>query len=99
MNDPTRCWKPKNGTRFFVDAGLRVPEDFAVAILDLHPAYEPTDLWAGIEQCYTECGRATADLLISRMRNNDRGLPEVCPLVLLQGRWVPGRSFPEAGTK
>jgi LacI family transcriptional regulator len=86
-----------SAARQIVSAGLRVPEDFAVAVLGLHPAMEHSDLWAGIDQCFAEGGRATADVLISRMRNNDLGLPEVCPLVLLQGRWVPGRSFPEAG--
>jgi len=80
-----------------VHSGLRVPGDFAVAVLDLHTAYEPPGLWAGIDQCFAEGGRITADILISRIRNNDHGLPEISPVVMMPGRWVPGKSFPEAG--
>jgi LacI family transcriptional regulator len=76
-------------------AGPRVPEDFFIAVLDVNPGSASSGAWAGIDQCYAECGRAAADLLISRMRDNAIGLPKICPIVMLAGCWVPGKSFPQ----
>jgi LacI family transcriptional regulator len=73
-------------------AGQRVPQDIAVAgttILDV------PQITAGIDQNPTEIGRVAVLVLISLLRDHDRGIPFLRREVLIEGKWVDGRSLPD----
>lgn len=71
-------------------AGYKVPDDVGLAqfsVLD-------SEADAGIDQCSEEIGRAAVQLLISLINHNERGIPEVCRELLIDGRWVNGKTLP-----
>jgi DNA-binding LacI/PurR family transcriptional regulator len=70
--------------------GYRVPEDIAMATMSVLDG----GVDAGIDQQSHAIGRAAAEVLCSRIRNHDRGLPATCRETLLEGRWRHGASLP-----
>ena len=70
--------------------GCKVPEDIGLATFSILDG--STD--AGIDQQSQEIGRAAAQMLISLINHNERGIPEVCRELLIDGRWVDGRTLP-----
>jgi LacI family transcriptional regulator len=71
-------------------AGYRVPQDVAVAALSVLDGNAD----AGIDQNSEEIGRAAVQLLISLIHHNERGIPEVCRELLVEGRWQDGSTLP-----
>lgn len=71
-------------------AGYRVPKDVALAALSILDGNAD----AGIDQNSTEIGRAAVQLLITLINHNERGIPKVCRELLIEGRWVDGKSLP-----
>ncbi|MCE0484120.1 MAG: LacI family transcriptional regulator [Methylacidiphilales bacterium] len=70
-------------------AGLRVPQDVAVA----HLAIEDDVLdWAGIYANKREMGRLAADKLISLITSRQFGIPAIASTTLVPGIWSPGRT-------
>jgi DNA-binding LacI/PurR family transcriptional regulator len=78
------------------EIGVRVPEDLGVALLSLHPGWEERfpeiEGLAGIDQRLELCGGVAVDLLVSRISQNELGLPAEPVLALTEGVWLPGGS-------
>jgi LacI family transcriptional regulator len=70
--------------------GYRVPRDIGLAVTSVLDA----GARAGIDQNSREIGRAATQLLISLINHNERGIPEICREVLIEGRWVDGDTLP-----
>ena len=49
---------------------------------------------AGIDQNSSEIGKAAVQMLISLIKHNERGIPEVCRELLIEGNWVNGSTLP-----
>jgi len=49
---------------------------------------------AGIDQNSRETGKAAIQMLISLLNHHERGIPEICRELLIEGRWVPGATLP-----
>jgi LacI family transcriptional regulator len=71
--------------------GYRVPEDLGLATLTL---LDGGNIDAGIDQNSEEIGRAAAQLLISLINLNQRGIPAICRELLVEGKWVDGKCLP-----
>jgi len=70
--------------------GYRVPEDIGLAVTSVLDG----DASAGIDQHSKEIGKAAIQLLISLINHNERGIPEICRELLIEGRWVDGDTLP-----
>lgn len=71
-------------------AGYRVPDDIGLAtttVLD-------TPIAAGIDQNPKEIGRTAMLAAISLINDNDRGIPRICRDLLVEGRWMDGKTLP-----
>jgi DNA-binding LacI/PurR family transcriptional regulator len=76
--------------KWLADCGYRIPQNVSLAstsVLDGGAS-------AGIDQNSREIGRAAVQLLISLINHNERGIPEICREVLIEGRWVDGDTMP-----
>jgi LacI family transcriptional regulator len=71
-------------------AGLRVPEDVALAAANVADIGIP----AGIDQHPAEIGRVGVLLLHALMTTHECGTPEIARQVLVDGSWVDGASLP-----
>jgi DNA-binding LacI/PurR family transcriptional regulator len=71
-------------------AGCRVPGDIGVAALSLLDGHFD----AGIDQNSLEVGRVVMATLASLIHQNERGIPQYCRRILVEGRWVDGSSLP-----
>ncbi len=71
------------------EAGLRVPEQIAVAHLNRSSEQKAV---AGIDQEFEFVGAATVDLVAEQCRFGEFGIPLRPKDVLLDGVWVPGRT-------
>lgn len=74
---------------FLREAGWRIPDDMAVAHLDLDARWN--DL-AGIRQNSFQAGEAAAHLLIDKINRNAYGLPEHPQSIQVIGDWFAGPS-------
>lgn len=72
------------------DAGMRMPEDIAFISLSTY-AGNPHAL-SGVDECAERVGSASIDLLTSQLHRNETGRPHVRKLILLEGRWVEGKT-------
>lgn len=70
--------------------GCRVPEDVGLAAMSVLDG----NCDAGINQNPEEIGRVAALMLISMIHDGDRGVPDVCRHILLEGSWVNGSTMP-----
>lgn len=77
--------------RLLVQAGQRVPDDLGVAALSLLDGHFD----AGVDQNSLEVGRVAMAQLASLIHQNERGIPQYCRRILVEGRWVDGLSLPE----
>lgn len=71
--------------------GWRVPKDIARVAFDRSPE-SPTE--AGLDLRYELCGSLAADVLISQITLNQRGIPETPVEYTVPVQWVNGRSAP-----
>ncbi|MEX2381359.1 MAG: LacI family DNA-binding transcriptional regulator [Opitutales bacterium] len=80
---------------FLEEQGLRVPGDMALAYLDMKVSQGP-ELYevAGIDQRWEAVGEAMVDVLIAKLHNNERGIPEMPRTVLVPPKWVDGPTAP-----
>ena len=76
--------------------GWKIPEDLAMATFDRSPGFPEH---AGLEQRHEEIGGLAADILISEVTHNRRGIPEDPVQHLYRGRWVDAESVPVLATK
>jgi DNA-binding LacI/PurR family transcriptional regulator len=70
--------------------GYRVPQDIGLAAFSVLDGNAD----AGIDQNSKEIGKAAVQLLISLINHNERGVPEICREVLIEGRWINGSTLP-----
>jgi LacI family transcriptional regulator len=75
------------------ELGLRVPDDIPVAT---------TSVWdgnfdAGADQNSIEIGRVAVCTLAGLILDNEKGPPEYQRRILVEGRWVDGKSLPPKG--
>ncbi len=71
--------------------GWRIPEDMALITFDRSPEYPDH---AGLDQQYEITGQVAADILISEVTHNRRGIPDVPVEHTIQGVWIDGPSAP-----
>jgi len=67
--------------------GIRTPRDVGLANVDLSPDMHGI---TGIDQNSRKVGAAAVDLLISQMRHNERGIPAVPRIVMVEGTFIRG---------
>lgn len=72
------------------NAGWKVPGDVGLATLSVLDGNAD----AGIDQNSRVIGKAAVQLLISLINHNERGIPDVCRELLIEGRWVNGSTLP-----
>ncbi len=71
--------------------GLKVPQDIAVSALSvLDGKFD-----SGIDQNSFEIGRVALRTLAALIHQNERGIPQYCRRILVEGRWLQGSSLPE----
>lgn len=73
--------------------GCQVPGDLGVAALSLLDGHFD----AGVDQNSTEVGRVAMATLAALIHQNERGVPQYCRRILVEGRWVDGTSLPIRG--
>lgn len=72
---------------WLANAGLLCPRDIGLVSLDITPA---TASWAGIDQNSDEIGKAAVDLVLSKIRAGERGIPRVRRSLLVHCHWRDG---------
>jgi LacI family transcriptional regulator len=70
--------------------GLQVPRDIAAAALSVLDG----NFDAGVDQNSLETGRVAVRTLASLVQQNERGIPQYCRRILVEGKWVDGGSLP-----
>lgn len=68
-------------------AGLDCPRNVGLASLDVTSV---SSTWAGIDQNSDEIGRAAVDLVLSKVRAGERGIPRVRRSLLVHCQWREG---------
>lgn len=71
--------------------GYRVPRDLGVAFLNLRTS-PIAETYSGVEEPNEEIGFRAIDLLVSRVRNNQPGVPACRMAHLLEGSWKEGKT-------
>ena len=72
-------------------AGCRVPDHVAVAATSLLDGHFD----AGVDQNSVEVGRVAMATLAGLIHQNERGIPQYCRRILVEGRWVDGACLPD----
>jgi DNA-binding LacI/PurR family transcriptional regulator len=72
------------------DFGLDVPRDLAAAALSVLDG----NFDAGVDQNSYETGQVAMRTLAGLIHQNERGIPQYCRRILVEGRWVDGASLP-----
>lgn len=70
--------------------GWRVPEDVSVACPNLA---SDGGAVSGVWEVPFNSGAAAADLLVSLIHRGERGVPETPQTVLVEGRWMEGKTL------
>lgn len=83
----------KDVASWLAKLGWRTPQDIGLANVDLSPSMVGV---TGIDQNSRRVGAAALDLLISQIRHNERGIPPVPRIVMLEGTFVPGSTARKA---
>ncbi len=73
--------------------GITCPRDVGLVSLDVTSA---TSVWAGIDQNSDEIGRAAVDLVLSKVRAGERGIPRVRRSLLVHCCWREGNTVSAA---
>ena len=74
--------------------GVRVPRDLAVATTSVLDGNFP----AGIDQNCHEIGAVALRTLAGLIHQNERGVPQFCRHILVEGQWSDGPSLPPRET-
>ncbi|RRJ95421.1 LacI family transcriptional regulator [Opitutaceae bacterium TAV4] len=72
------------------DAGIRIPEDTALALLSVR---EPTDTFSGIWGNPCLVGARAVEHLIDLVHRGERGIPESPSCLLVEGSWHEGKTI------
>ncbi len=97
FSDWVERWKPEaliSGNLVILEklakAGISVPGDMGVAILDRSPEDQGV---AGIDQQFEAVGAAAVDIIVGQINRNERGIPTNPKLIMTEGVWVPGETL------
>jgi LacI family transcriptional regulator len=71
----------------------QVPGNVGVAALSLLDGHFDS----GVDQNSLEVGRVAVATLAALIHQNERGIPQYCRRILVEGRWVDGTSLPPRG--
>lgn len=88
---------PNPMREWLAEGGLACPRDIGLVSLDVTGA---TAAWAGIDQNSDEIGRAAVDMVLSKLRAGELGIPKVRRSTLVHCQWRDGntvRAVDEAG--
>ncbi|WP_157836980.1 LacI family DNA-binding transcriptional regulator [Geminisphaera colitermitum] len=77
-------------------AGLRVPGDIGVAVLDLPKGLRGKV--AGMEQQHVNTGMTAVDVVIGQLLRREAGVPPFQQGTLIESLWVPGPTVRDGGT-
>lgn len=69
---------------------IKIPEQIAFASIEWSPE---TPAIAGLNQLHETRGAMAVDLLSAQLIQNERGIPEIPKLLLVEGRWQGGDSI------
>jgi len=75
----------------FAEAGIRVPQD--VALVSLLRWDEQAGM-AGVRPRVERLGTVAVNLLVSKLQHDERGIPDHCITVEMEGSWTEGPSMP-----
>lgn len=70
--------------------GVKVPHDIGLAAFSLSAG----STGAGMVQNLHEIRRAAVEILVSLIKNNERGIPRAFRTTLVEGKWVDGHTLP-----
>lgn len=85
--------RPNLMQQWLAEAGLDCPRDIGLVSLDVTSAATP---WAGIDQNSDEIGKAAVDLVLSKVRAGERGIPRVHRSILVHCCWREGATVRSA---
>lgn len=77
-------------SELLAQADCRVPDDVGVAVTSVLDGHFDT----GVDQNSIEVGRVAMATLAALIHQNERGIPQYCRRILVEGRWVDGASLP-----
>ena len=72
-------------------AGFRIPQDVGVALQDLSLKTIHKGL-SGVDQRTDLVGEMAFDLVVEQINHNQRGVPKVAKLIMVEGVWVEGEN-------
>ncbi|EIQ02105.1 transcriptional regulator [Opitutaceae bacterium TAV1] len=75
--------------RWLVRAGVRIPEDVSIAVLNRCPSAPE---FSGVDPEPERLGAMSVDLVIEQLENNETGLPANPKILTIPGRWVTGQT-------
>lgn len=75
---------------YLKELGYRIPKDVGFIDLDLH---DFSGMRAGIKQNHFALGAVAIDQLAVLIQHNERGIPPVPQVTLLEGSWIPGATI------
>ncbi|HET7534954.1 MAG TPA: LacI family DNA-binding transcriptional regulator [Candidatus Didemnitutus sp.] len=81
--------QPNLMREWLAEAGMSCPRDIGLVSLDVTTA---TASWAGIDQNSDEIGRAAVDMVLSKIRAGERGIPKVRRSLLVHCHWREGNT-------
>lgn len=84
------------GRTELTEAGLRVPQDVALAKLLL---WTETEGLAGVRPGYERLGATAVNLLVGQLQHDDYGVPVDPKIVQVEGRWCDGPSLPSRAVR
>jgi LacI family transcriptional regulator len=87
---------PNGMCEWLAEDGVNCPRDIGLVSLDVTNA---TVLWAGIDQSSDEIGRAAVDLVVSKVRAGERGIPKVRRSILVHCCWREGNTVRAAANE
>jgi LacI family transcriptional regulator len=80
---------PNSMRRWLAEAGMSCPRDIGLVSLDVTGA---TASWAGIDQNSDEIGKAAVDLVLTKIRAGESGIPKVRRTLLVHSDWRDGET-------
>lgn len=87
--------EPNAMREWLAGGGMNCPGEIGLVSLDVTNASSP---WAGIDQNSDEIGKAAVDLVVSKLRAGERGIPKVRRSLLVHCQWREGETVRAAKT-
>lgn len=89
--------EPNHMEDWLATRGRLAPRDIGLVSLDVTSVHPD---WSGVEQHSQEIGRAAVDLLFSKLKAGERGVPKLPRTLQVHGHWHDGRTLraPAPGT-